>query len=155
MNTPKKTSPLPVYLALVLLTVFAVVFVIEFINLSQPEEGEVVEIPQPDSYLSEVEALLENADAFNGSLMLQKHGCTNCHQELEVNRLAPSFNGVATRAAERRAPMTAAAYLYEAIIHPQAFEVRGYIGQMPQIFKQQIPENELGDIIAYLLTLKF
>lgn len=154
MNTPQKTSPLPVYIALALLAIFAVVFLIEFINLSQTGDTQAVETPEAETYMDVLTPLLENADAANGPMLIQKHGCAACHVAGVANRLAPAFDGLGDRADERHPPLTAEAYLYESIIHPQAFEVEGYIGQMPQIFEQQIPENELGDIIAYLLTLK-
>jgi hypothetical protein len=61
---------------------------------------------------------------------------------------------VALLAAERRPSLTAAAYVYESIIYPGAFIVDDYYNNMPRIYHDQIPDDELGDIIAYLLTPK-
>jgi mono/diheme cytochrome c family protein len=60
--------------------------------------------------------------------------------------------GIAERAAARRPPLAAAAYIYESITHPTAYIVEGFSGAMPQNYPERLSERELGDIIAYLLT---
>jgi len=58
----------------------------------------------------------------------------------------------AARAAERRPPMPAAAYLYESIINPSVYIVEGYADAMAQDYAQIIPDGDMGDILAYLLS---
>jgi hypothetical protein len=55
------------------------------------------------------------------------------------------------RAATRREPLTAAAYIYESILYPAAHVVADYPNVMPQNFPQRLSNKELGDLIAYLL----
>ena len=44
-------------------------------------------------------------------------------------------------------------YIYTSIIDPNAFVVPGFpAGVMPQNFKDTIPQNELADLVAYLLA---
>jgi hypothetical protein len=48
--------------------------------------------------------------------------------------------------------LSAAGYLYESIINPSAHIVPGYVNSMPQDFATRMPEDDLADILAYLLT---
>jgi hypothetical protein len=67
--------------------------------------------------------------------------------------MAPAFVGIAERAATRRPPLTAAAYIYESITNPSAFIAPGqYNAAMPENFRERLSDRELGDIIAFLLT---
>ncbi len=75
-----------------------------------------------------------------------------CHRLGVASKIAPTFEGIAERAASRRAPLTAAAYIYESITHPTAYVVEGFQPAMPQNFSERLTDRELGDIIAYLLT---
>src|SRR5689334_8429205 len=113
MNTPQKTSPLPVYIALALLAVFAIAFLIEFVNLSQTGDIHGVSTPEAATYMDVVSPLLENANASNGPMLIQKHGCVACHVDGVAHRLAPSFEGLSERAGQRHPPLTAPAYIYE------------------------------------------
>jgi len=139
------------------LLMFAVLFVAEMVQVSDetsnlpPAEGTLM----ADSYLEAVTALLAEADSANGATLVRRYGCISCHQGAGAqNKLAPEWAGVATRSARRHQPLTAAAYLYESIVYPRAHEVEGYSGQMPLIYARTIPQADLGDIIAYLLTLE-
>lgn len=148
----RKASAWPVYLALGLLGIFVVIFVIQFINLSGGESGAQVETTlTADSYMSVVTPLLANADVERGAELVETVGCTGCHVYGVANKLAPPFEGIAIRAAETRPPLTAAAYLYESIVHPTAYELEGYIAQMPRTYGE-LADADLGDILAYLLT---
>lgn len=149
----KKPSAAPVYVALFLLVTFAVIFVIEFIDASEnPLHSEPPITLSADTYLSEVTPLLENADPQNGETLLTKYDCVACHRAGAENGIAPAFVGIAERAAARRPPLAAAAYIYESITHPTAYIVEGFSGAMPQNYPERLSERELGDIIAYLLT---
>lgn len=147
----------PVIIALVLVIAFAVVFLLEFLNVSEADTrlaSGAAQTLTPETYTEEVAALLVNATAANGPDLITKHGCAACHVgAATVNNLAPAFEGVAIRAETRRPPLTAAAYLYESIMYPAAYEAGDYSAQMPLTYAE-IPEQELGDIIAYLLTLE-
>lgn len=146
----------PVFIVIGLIVVFAIIFVLEFMNLSAPEQAAepIAETLTPETYMVTVARLLADGNAAEGEALLTKHACAACHLGAGAeNRIAPAFEGVATMAEVRRPPLKAAAYLYESIVHPTAFEVEGYTGQMPRTYGD-IPDAELADILAYLLTLK-
>jgi cytochrome c len=151
-NKPKRrrTAVWPVYIALMMLLGFGAIFVSEFVDLSQGGRG--ADELAADTYMDIVEPLLANADSERGPDLLQKHGCNACHSGDVAGRLAPELDGLGAAAGQRRPPLTAEAYIYEAIIYPGAHIVEGFHDNMPRIYQQQIPQDELGDIIAYLLT---
>lgn len=144
---------LPVFIALALLVVILAAFLYELLTFDPRHQAlEPVSTLTADSYLDKVAPLLANADPANGDALIVKHQCATCHREGVKNGIAPSFAGIAARAADRRPPLTAAAYLYESITHPMAYVVEGFAPAMPQDFAARLPDQDLGDIIAYLLT---
>lgn len=143
----------PVYVALFLLVGFVIIFVVEFIGASEnPVRSEPAATLTADTYMAEVTSILADGNPKNGEALLTKYECVACHRAGVENGIAPAFIGVAERAATRRPPLTAAAYIYESITHPTAFIVEGFSGAMPQNIAERLSERELGDIIAYLLT---
>ncbi|GAB4498488.1 MAG: hypothetical protein OHK003_10880 [Anaerolineales bacterium] len=83
-------------------------------------------------------------------------GCRICHSLTKDERIiGPSFYGIADRAGERIPGMTAEEYLRQSILEPNAFIVPGYPeGQMIQNFGDILTEEQINDLIAFLLTLK-
>lgn len=142
----------PVYLVILLLAGLSILFVILFFDASVPPAGAPVESITAQSYLDIVEPLLANAQPENGEALLVRYDCAACHIIGAANGIAPAFDGLAEEAALRRPPLTAAAYIYESILYPDVFELDGYGGVMPQNFASRLSEQELGDMIAYLLT---
>ena len=83
-------------------------------------------------------------------------GCQICHslQKDEVI-IGPSFYGIADRAGKRIPGMTAEEYLHQSIVDPNAYVVSGFPkGQMIQNFGQILTEDQIQDLIAFLMTLK-
>ncbi|MBK8619936.1 MAG: hydrogenase iron-sulfur subunit [Anaerolineales bacterium] len=83
-------------------------------------------------------------------------GCRICHS-LEKNEtiIGPSFYGIADRAANRVPGLTAEEYLRQSIVEPNAFIVPGYpSGQMIQNFGQILTEEQINDLIAFLMTMQ-
>lgn len=156
-KAPRRAARWPLYvagslLALTLLA-FAALFVVDSVNYQETVQGDVpAETLTATTYLSLVEPLLAQADPANGGALLAQFDCAACHRAGAANGIAPAFTGIAARAAGRRPPLAAPAYLYESIAHPQAYVVEGYVGAMPQDFAVRLSERQLGDIIAYLLT---
>ncbi|MCU0495887.1 MAG: cytochrome c [Anaerolineae bacterium] len=104
------------------------------------------------TYLETVSALLTNADPIRGEQAIRSQGCLSCHGESAVAvNLAPTFEGIALTAMQRRPPLTASAYLYEAIVYPDTHLVTGYTTVMPGNYGD-LPQDALGDMLAYLLT---
>jgi cytochrome c551/c552 len=154
-SSSAKSARWPVYLVIGLFILVTLIFVGA---LALTTESELVVAPTDvvqltaETYMDRVNVLLEGADASRGALLVEQFGCTACHREGAVNKIAPSYEGIAARAANRRPPLTAAAYIYESIIDPLAYVVEGYNPSMPQNFAQQLSDQQLGDMIAYLLT---
>ena len=154
-SSSSKAARWPVYLVIGLFILVTVIFIIA---LALTTENELVVAPTAvsqltaDTYMDKVIPLLQRADASRGATLVEQFGCVACHREGVVNKIAPAFEGIAVRAAARRPPLTAAAYIYESITNPTAYVVVGYNPAMPQNFSQQLSDRQLGDIIAYLLT---
>ncbi len=154
MSSPESQSTpsrWPVIVALVLLAMVIVIFVIAFIE-TVPVDNETPAALTADSYLETVTPLLENADPQRGDMLIDELGCGVCHRVGAANGIAPAFAGIADAAPDRRPPLTAAAYIYESIVHPTAFVLEGYSGAMPQNYAEIVTDVEIGDIIAYLLS---
>jgi ferredoxin/cytochrome c2 len=83
-------------------------------------------------------------------------GCRICHS-LEPGRrlVGPSLAGVGTAAATRVPGMTAGEYLRQSIVDPDAYTVEGFQpGAMLPDIADKLSEQQLDDLVAFLLTLK-
>jgi nitric oxide reductase subunit C len=89
--------------------------------------------------------------------------CITCHSlEPDVALVGPSLAGVASHAAEiiRLADYTGQAttveaYLRESIIQPDAYVSHGFApGLMYQAYGQELSEQQVNDLVAFMLTLK-
>lgn len=95
--------------------------------------------------------------AVSGELLYdQEFGCTDCHRD---GASAPDTIGTATRIRNERltlpqfADYTLEQYLVESITRPGDYVVDGYSsGLMPVNFGARITDQQLADIVAYLLT---
>ena len=89
--------------------------------------------------------MLALADASLAPAILEANACLACHN---LPELAPPLNLAGPFAALRRPPLSAAAYLYEALVYPNSFVIEGYQPTMPI---SALEDDELGALIAYLL----
>lgn len=154
MQVPAQSlSRWPVLIVVALLLVFGGAFVIEFAVLTDTAaaipEDQLTEI----SYMERVEGLLAEADPSRAVGMIYGEGinCAGCH--LSPGGLAPSFDHLPNVAAERRPPLQPAAYIYESIIFPETYIVKGaaWRAVMPVNFADTLSDQQLGDVIAWLL----
>jgi len=157
MSAKKKTSTRGVVLVtVVILVIFSGLFLIEFIRASQTPKTAETQLTA-DSYMPEVSALLENADASRGEdIINNKYECHSCHIQ-GAGQIAPAFTGLGELATTRRSPLTAAAYIYESMTNPGIFLVEKEPGQtypnaMPANYHERLTDQEMGDVIAYLLV---
>ncbi len=83
-------------------------------------------------------------------------GCRICHSlEPGVVIVGPSLAGIATHAATRVPGLSAEEYLRQSILQPNAYVVEGFpSNQMPQNYAEVLTEEQIEDLIAFLLTLK-
>jgi len=83
-------------------------------------------------------------------------GCMTCHSLAEGQDLVgPSHFAVGATAASIVSGQSAEDYLREAIVDPDAFVVEGYsAGVMIRTYGNELTDQEIADLVAYLLTLK-
>jgi len=83
-------------------------------------------------------------------------GCVTCHsREAGKTLVGPSHAGIATIAESAVPGVTAEEFLKESITNPNAHVTEGFVsGVMYQNYGKDLSEQEINDIVAYLLTLK-
>ncbi len=100
---------------------------------------------------------LQGGNVDNGKNLFAKQACSACHV-IEAGKAAtvgPNLSNIGNRAATRQPDRTAAQYIWESIMSPNAFLTPGFgAGIMPQDYRQKLSDQDAKDIIAYLLTLK-
>ena len=147
---PKKSANSAVVLTIALLVIFAFIFLMAFI-ISSTTTIETPAVITENTYRAEVEQALEGADPSQAEALFVDHNCGVCH--IQGNgTVAPLFDGIAIRAATRREPLGAEQYIYESIINPGAYVVEGYANAMPNNYSSVLTQDEIGHIIAYLMT---
>lgn len=151
----KKTKPkqpqAAVILTIALLVTVVFALVIAFI-VSSAAAANVSASVSGQAYAAEAAAALEGSAASLGETLIADQNCIACHV-LGNGAVAPLFAGIADRAAEQRPPLSAEQYLYEAIVYPGAYVLEGYANSMPNHYRQRLSQQEIGHIIAYLLTV--
>ncbi|NOX61656.1 MAG: hydrogenase iron-sulfur subunit [Chloroflexi bacterium] len=82
--------------------------------------------------------------------------CRICHSlEPGVVLVGPSFAGIASRAATRAPGMSAEEYIRQSILEPDAYVVEGFQpGMEPPNFAELLTEEQIDDLVAFLMTLK-
>lgn len=81
-------------------------------------------------------------------------GCTTCHSlEPGVTRIGPSLAGITERAGQRVPDLSAEEYLRQSIVEPDAHLVEGFSNIMYQNYEDMLSEEQIDDLVAYLLTL--
>jgi len=75
--------------------------------------------------------------------------CASCHGAQDG--AGPALTGMGERAATRVEGMSAEEYIHESIVDPSAHVVEGFADIMPKQFGTQFSEDEIADLIAYIL----
>ena len=101
-------------------------------------------------------AALEEADAARGQQLTLSYGCIGCHSlDDSMRMVGPTWHDLKETAAGRVPGQEAAEYLYTSIVRPNAYVVPGYLPNvMVQSYGQQLGEQELADMVKYLLSLE-
>jgi mono/diheme cytochrome c family protein len=80
-------------------------------------------------------------------------GCVHCHAaDSDTFGLGPVMTGISKRAGSRIEGMSAEAYLYQSIVQPGEYVVPGFRPVMPANYSDNLTEQDIADIIAYLMT---
>ena len=84
-------------------------------------------------------------------------GCYTCHyvEASRGNFTGPNLAGVGSRAATTVSGQSAAEYLHTSIVKPNDYVVQGFVaGLMPQNYGEVLTEEQINNLVAYLLTLQ-
>lgn len=100
-------------------------------------------------------AALQSANPQRGRQLAAANGCIGCHSlNPRARMVGPTWFDLAETAASRAPDQSAEAYLYTSIVHPNAYVVQGYRPNiMVQTYGQTLAEDEIADLVSYLLTL--
>lgn len=93
---------------------------------------------------------------FEQSILGGQTGCTTCHSlEPGVVLVGPSLAIIGSEAEGRVTGQSAEEYLRQSILDPDAFVVMDYpAGTMPKVYGDVLSNDEVGQLVAYLQTLK-
>jgi cytochrome c2 len=144
----RKGLSIAIWITIALIVLIGGVFLYEVVSFSEEATAETDTVEQLEARAA---GLLERGDAERGAQLIETHQCAACHVIGAENDIAPAFVGLADRAGERNPPLSAAGYVYESIINPSAYIVAGYQNAMVQNFKDRVSEQDLADLMAYLL----
>lgn len=97
-------------------------------------------------------------DASNGAILFAETingapSCVSCHSLDGSALTGPSLQGYAERAGSRVEGQSAEVYTYQSIVQPAAHVVSGYANVMYTQYGDRLSDQQIADLIAYLLTL--
>ena len=117
--------------------------------LADLSEDEIYAGLEPD-----VVDAIKNGDLANAETLVMTNGCIGCHSlDPDAQMVGPTWHNVGDTAVTRIDGMSPAAYLYDSIIAPNDYVVEGFPGNvMPTTFGDTLSTQELGDLVAYLLS---
>ena len=92
-----------------------------------------------------------------GGAISVENSCSQCHSldgtVKEHVSAGPSFQGIANHAGDRVPELSAVEYLRQSIVDPNAYVVEGFSNnRMPKAYKFFLSEEEIDDLIAFMLT---
>ena len=84
--------------------------------------------------------------------------CLTCHSPVIAGRggafsIGPGLKDVSERGATRIEGFTAPQYIEDSIRHPAHYVVIGFSPIMPTIFGEQYSDQDIADLVAFLMTL--
>lgn len=95
-------------------------------------------------------------EIFETGAGITREVCIWCHSLdgtiQNKSHLAPSLLGISELAGDRVSGLSAVEYLKESIVEPAAYVVEGYEPTMDIAYKYLFSEEDLNDLIAFMLT---
>lgn len=118
-------------------------------------------LPPTDTPAASQAMAIGKGDAANGKVLFEtlraevNFACATCHYVDREDRLiGPGLKGISQRTTQREPDLSPPEYIYESIIHPGAYVVPDYPdGLMPQIYAELFSDQELFDLVAYVMSL--
>jgi len=90
-----------------------------------------------------------------GKQVYREKNCASCHQiGTDGGATGPALTHIGTVAETRKAGGSAEDYIREAVLQPGAYIVPGYPDTMPRGLDRSLSQEDLDDLVRYLLTLK-
>lgn len=133
------------------------------VEATSDDEPDVVEESELSAEHQAIVDSVMSADADNGETLFNQmtstgFACSNCHNaNADVRLIGPGLLNIPTMAEDRVEGEPAIVYLYNSIVHPNDYIVEGDPaypeGLMPQNYTDVFSEDEIFDLVAYLLTL--
>lgn len=142
----------PVIITVVLLILAAAGFFVALVTFSPSIAAQPTPNASDEASLAVmVEHLLSIGDPSRAEALSTTYSCIACHR-LGGDAVAPQWTELMAVAGSRRPPLTAAEYIYESIVNPAVFIVDDYPPTMPQDFATRMSEQEIADILVYLVN---
>jgi sulfur oxidation c-type cytochrome SoxX len=97
----------------------------------------------------------ESTPEGRGQAIFTQAGCIACHTITGISNgtVGPVLDGLADRAGDRVAGLTAEEYIHQSIVDPNAYVVEGFPPDvMPQNFAELLTEEQIQDLIAFLMA---
>lgn len=93
-------------------------------------------------------------ELFRGAIREGVPPCVACHSvESDRTRICPSLRHIARVAGQRIKGLSAAEYIRQSIVDPDAYIVPGFSSElMPKIYGKVLSTRDVDDLVAYLLT---
>lgn len=112
------------------------------------------EVPIPTPFAVEV---VSDDPIARGRLLFSSSGCVACHtvSNLSSGTVGPVLNGLATRGGDMVAGLTVEEYIYQSVMDPSAHVAEGFADNiMPKNFGEILSEDEINDLVNFLLSLE-
>jgi mono/diheme cytochrome c family protein len=102
----------------------------------------------------EILELMPEADPAHGEQLSLVNACVGCHSvDPNVQLAGPTWHNIGDTAANRQPGTSPALYLYTSMVGPDGYVVPTYSDAvMPETFDDTLSDQDLADLIAYLLT---
>jgi hypothetical protein len=120
--------------------------------------------PEPPPVTSEESTIdpLEIGDLERGRDIFENGGekyadtpqfrCIRCHSLDGSEGYGPSLQGISAQAGDRVPKLSAAEYLRQSILEPDAYIIEGFSQNMGRIHSVLLNEEEINDLVAFMLT---
>lgn len=100
---------------------------------------------------------LPPGDVDNGAVLFNQQiagnqSCVSCHALNAARGAGPGMEGYAERAATEVDGESAEVYSYWSILRPSRHLVRGYSNVMPSNYEDTLDDQQVADLIAFMLT---